>query len=55
MVVHVKSAPLSPFPTPFQLEALDSLPLADCFYSLWGYLANDSALTALFNRHRGRG
>jgi Transposase DDE domain len=54
MVVHVKSAPLSPFPSPFVRELVEALPLADAFYSLWGSVANDLALAGLFDRHRGR-
>jgi hypothetical protein len=39
---------------PFALETLARLPLAESFYTLWGYLATDDALDALFEQHRGR-
>jgi Transposase DDE domain len=41
-------------PDPFAVEVLAQLPLADAFYTLWGYLATDKALAELFDRHRGR-
>jgi Transposase DDE domain len=46
-------APLPPR-DPFDLEVLARLPLAESFYTLWGYLATDEALDALFEQHRGR-
>jgi hypothetical protein len=49
--------PKNPKPTsrdPFSLEVLSRLPLAEAFYSLWGYLATDTILDDLFDRHRGR-
>lgn len=39
---------------PFAVEALARLPLAEAFYTLWGFLAPDAVLDALFARHRGR-
>jgi Transposase DDE domain len=39
---------------PFALEVLAELPLADAFYTLWGYVATDKALQELFDRHRGK-
>jgi len=38
----------------FALEVLHRLPLAESFYSVWGYLATDKVLAELFDRHRGR-
>jgi hypothetical protein len=38
---------------PFALEVLTRLPLAESFYSLWAYLADQSVLADLFERHRG--
>lgn len=38
----------------FSLEVLHRLPLAESFYSVWGYLATDTVLAELFDRHRGR-
>jgi hypothetical protein len=49
---------LRPPPTPrrdsFALEVLAELPLAESFYTLWGYLATDKVLEDLFNAHRGK-
>src|SRR5216684_2384675 len=39
---------------PFALEVLAELPLADAFYTLWGYIATDKVLKELFDRHRGK-
>lgn len=39
---------------PFALEVLARLPLAESFYTLWGYLASDSVLDQIFDDHRGR-
>jgi Transposase DDE domain len=39
---------------PFAWEVLQRLPLAEAFYSLWGYVATDTVLQALFAQHRGR-
>jgi hypothetical protein len=41
-------------PAPFALEVLERLPLAEAFYTCWGYLATDAVLEALFQEHRGR-
>lgn len=38
----------------FSFEVLHRLPLAESFYSIWGYLATDKLLAELFDRHRGR-
>jgi Transposase DDE domain len=40
--------------TPFALEVLAQLPLAESFYLLWGYLASDQILADLFDAHRDR-
>jgi hypothetical protein len=39
---------------PFARQTLNRLPLAEAFYALWAFVATDSALDALFERHRGR-
>jgi len=39
---------------PFDLRVLAELPLAESFYTLWGYLATADVLADLFDRHRGR-
>src|SRR5262252_9336473 len=39
---------------PFALEVLAELPLAESFYALWGYVATDKVLEALWKRRRGR-
>jgi hypothetical protein len=39
---------------PFDLRVLAELPLAESFYTLWGYLASEDFLADLFDRHRGR-
>jgi len=39
---------------PFDLRVLAELPLAESFYTLWGYLATDKILQDLFDAHRGR-
>src|SRR6266567_769030 len=46
--------PKQPTSTPFALEVLSRLPLAEAFYSLWGYAASDATLDDLFQSHRGR-
>ena len=46
--------PKQPTSTPFALEVLSRLPLAEAFYSLWGYVASDAVLDDLFESHRGR-
>lgn len=38
----------------FALAVLQRLPLAEAFYTLWGYVASDAVLQALFEQHRGR-
>ena len=38
---------------PFALEVLRRLPLAEAFYSLWGYTASETILDYLFDRYRG--
>jgi len=45
--------PKRPPAPPFALEVLRRLPLAEAFYSLWGYAASDAVLDLLFDRHRG--
>ena len=40
--------------TAFAVEVLHRLPLAEAFYTVWGYLASDAVLADLFDRHRGR-
>jgi Transposase DDE domain len=45
--------PKRPPAPPFALEVLRRLPLAEAFYSLWGYAANDAVLDVLFDTHRG--
>lgn len=40
--------------SPFSLEVLNRLPLAESFHCLWGFLATDDVLDDLFERHRGR-
>jgi hypothetical protein len=44
----------APPPDPFAREVLARLPLAESFYTVWGYLATESVLAALFDPHRGR-
>jgi hypothetical protein len=46
--------PKKPPQDPFDLRVLAELPLAESFYLLWGYLATDHVLDALFERHRGK-
>ena len=43
-----------PTVTAFAVEVLHRLPLAEAFYTVWGYLASDAVLADLFDRHRGR-
>src|SRR3954465_13629391 len=43
-----------PDPSPFALEVLRRLPLAEAFYSVFGYTASDAVLDYLFDRHRGK-
>jgi hypothetical protein len=38
----------------FAAEVLARLPLAEAFYTVWAYLASDTVLGPLFDRHRGR-
>lgn len=38
---------------PLALDVLARLPLAEAFYSLWRYLADEEVLQALFQEHRG--
>jgi hypothetical protein len=38
----------------FALEVMARLPLADAFYTVWGYLATDEVLQALFDAYRGK-
>jgi Transposase DDE domain len=40
--------------SPFAAEVLRRLPLAEAFYTVWGFLASDALLADLFDRHRGR-
>jgi hypothetical protein len=39
---------------PFAVAVLAQLPLAEAFYTLWAYVANDAVLQDLFDTHRGR-
>jgi hypothetical protein len=39
---------------PFAFEVLAELPLAESFYTLWGYLATDKVLKDLFATRRGK-
>lgn len=41
-------------PSPFALEALARLPLAEAVLSLWGYALQSDFLEGVFDRHRGR-
>jgi hypothetical protein len=41
-------------PSPFALETLGRLPLAEGFYQVWAFIAPDDFLQALFDGHRGR-
>lgn len=50
MILRPEPAPRPPF----ALEALARLPLAEAFYHVWAYLADDAVLAELFARHRGR-
>jgi hypothetical protein len=47
-------SPKQPPAPPFALEVLRRLPLAEAFYSLWGYAASDTVLDLLFDNYRGR-
>ena len=38
----------------YALQTLARLPLAEAFYDLWAFLANDCVLDCLFDRYRGR-
>jgi hypothetical protein len=49
MILPPKNAPRDSFPR----EVLATLPLAEAFYTLWGYLATDDVLHDLFRTHRG--
>jgi len=40
--------------SPFAVEVLHRLPLAEAFYTVWGHLAADAVLDELFDQHRGR-
>ena len=39
---------------PFPQEVLNTLPLAEAFYRLWGHIASADVFAELFHRHRGR-
>jgi hypothetical protein len=39
---------------PFAKEALQRLPLAEAFYLIWRYIADDKTLNQLFEQYRGR-
>jgi hypothetical protein len=39
---------------PFPQEVLNTLPLAEAFYRLWGHVASPDVCADLFHRHRGR-
>src|ERR1700677_3491396 len=49
MILPPKNAPRDSFPR----EVLTTLPLAEAFYTLWGYLATDDVLQDLFRTYRG--
>jgi hypothetical protein len=40
--------------TPLALEVLARLPLAEAFYRLWRFLADDTVLQSVFDQHHGR-
>jgi Transposase DDE domain len=40
--------------TPYALETVQRLPLAEAFYTVWAHIAPDDVLDALFDDHRGR-
>src|SRR5947209_6879472 len=46
--------PKKPPAPPFAPAVLRRLPLAEAFYSLWGYAASDTVLDLLFDNFRGR-
>src|SRR4051794_12837360 len=46
--------PPKPPRDPFALEVVAQLPLAESFYLVWSYLASDTVLQDLFDRHRGK-
>src|SRR5437870_3900788 len=46
--------PKKPPQDPFDLRVLAELPLAESFYTLWGYLATDKVLKDLFDAYRGK-
>jgi hypothetical protein len=45
---------MEPAEKAFAAEVLHRLPLAEAFYTVWGYLAAAPVLDDLFDRHRGR-
>src|SRR3954471_8155458 len=54
MILPPAQKATEPAPSPFALEALRRLPLAEAFYALFGYAAADDVLAGLFESHRGR-
>jgi hypothetical protein len=48
----VKVEPLEP--SPFAVETVARLPLAEGFYQVWAFIAPDDFLQSLFDDHRGR-
>jgi hypothetical protein len=51
MILPAKPAPQ---PSPFSLEAIARLPLAEAVLSLWSYVLQPTFLDQVFARHRGR-
>jgi len=54
MILRAKEVKGEAEASPFALETLGRLPLAEGFYLLWAYIAPDDFLQALFDEHRGR-
>ena len=48
-----KQEPYGP-PSPYSLDTLHRLPLAEGFYRMWAYVAPGDLLATLFDQHRGR-
>ena len=41
-------------PSPYSLDTLHRLPLAEAFYQVWAFVAPADFLATLFGQHRGR-
>lgn len=50
--VHAEG--MAPLQSSYAVETLMRLPLAEAFYDLWAFIANDALLQSLFEQHRGR-